>query len=112
MFTIKNDITLLKLATPARLTARVSPVCLPEASDDFPGGLSCVTTGWGLMHHNGNTIPVWKWTEGTAGGLESRSRAASLFEPTLSYTLRNQTGYRHSVISVSVGLGSLYLGHL
>ncbi|XP_015263747.1 PREDICTED: chymotrypsinogen 2-like [Gekko japonicus] len=57
IFTIKNDITLLKLATPARITASVSPVCLPEASDDFPGGMSCVTTGWGLTRHNDKDTP-------------------------------------------------------
>ncbi|XP_048371697.1 chymotrypsinogen 2-like [Sphaerodactylus townsendi] len=57
IFTIRNDITLLKLETPARLTARVSPVCLPEATDDFPGGLSCVTTGWGLTHHTNKDTP-------------------------------------------------------
>uniref|UniRef100_A0A8D0B1M4 chymotrypsin n=1 Tax=Salvator merianae TaxID=96440 RepID=A0A8D0B1M4_SALMN len=56
-FTVKNDITLLKLATPARLTARVSPVCLPEATDDFPGGMSCVTTGWGLTKHTDKDTP-------------------------------------------------------
>lgn len=53
MLTVKNDITLLKLASPAKLTARVSPVCLPEATDDFPGGLTCVTTGWGLTDPKG-----------------------------------------------------------
>uniref|UniRef100_A0A8D0H475 chymotrypsin n=1 Tax=Sphenodon punctatus TaxID=8508 RepID=A0A8D0H475_SPHPU len=57
MLTLKNDITLLKLGTPARLTARVSPVCLPEASDDFPGGLTCVTTGWGLTNPNAQKTP-------------------------------------------------------
>ncbi|NXL04872.1 CTR2 protein, partial [Mesembrinibis cayennensis] len=53
MLTIRDDITLLKLATPARLSARVSPVCLPQATDDFPGGMTCVTTGWGLTDPNG-----------------------------------------------------------
>ncbi|XP_054856912.1 chymotrypsinogen 2-like [Eublepharis macularius] len=57
IFTVRDDITLLKLATPARLTARVSPVCLPEATDNFAGGLSCVTTGWGLTHHNDKDTP-------------------------------------------------------
>lgn len=51
--TIRNDITLIKLATPAQLNARVAPVCLPQATDDFPGGLTCVTTGWGLLNSNG-----------------------------------------------------------
>ncbi|XP_009645730.2 chymotrypsinogen 2-like, partial [Egretta garzetta] len=52
MLTIRDDITLLKLATPARLSASVSPVCLPQATDDFPGGMTCVTTGWGLTDPN------------------------------------------------------------
>ncbi|KAM6429995.1 chymotrypsinogen 2-like [Python bivittatus] len=57
MFTIRNDITLLKLATPARLTDRVSPVCLPKATDDFPGGMICVTSGWGLTKHTDKNTP-------------------------------------------------------
>uniref|UniRef100_A0A8C2SW65 chymotrypsin n=1 Tax=Coturnix japonica TaxID=93934 RepID=A0A8C2SW65_COTJA len=52
--TIRNDITLIKLATPAQLNARVAPVCLPQATDDFPGGMTCVTTGWGLLNSKGN----------------------------------------------------------
>lgn len=51
MFTINNDITLLKLATPARLSQTVSPVCLPNANDNFPAGTLCATTGWGLTKH-------------------------------------------------------------
>ncbi|XP_074825194.1 chymotrypsinogen B-like [Natator depressus] len=57
MLTVKNDITLLKLASPAKLTARVSPVCLPEATDDFLGGLTCVTTGWGLTDPKAQNTP-------------------------------------------------------
>ena len=41
-----NDIQLLKLATPAKLHMRVSPVCVAESGDDF-GSILCVTTGWG-----------------------------------------------------------------
>ncbi|KAG9264941.1 chymotrypsin-like protease CTRL-1 [Astyanax mexicanus] len=40
-----NDITLLKLSTPAQMTNRVSPVCL--ASSSPAAGTRCVTTGWG-----------------------------------------------------------------
>ncbi|XP_012586031.1 PREDICTED: chymotrypsinogen B-like [Condylura cristata] len=50
---MSNDIALLKLATPARLTETVSPVCLPRADDDFPAGSLCVTTGWGRTHYLG-----------------------------------------------------------
>ncbi|KAG8504984.1 Chymotrypsinogen 2, partial [Galemys pyrenaicus] len=42
-----NDIALLKLATPARISKIVSPVCLPGAQDNFTAESLCVTTGWG-----------------------------------------------------------------
>ncbi|NXC23326.1 CTR2 protein, partial [Corythaeola cristata] len=42
------NITLLELASPARLSARVAPICLPQATADFLAGTTCVTTGWGL----------------------------------------------------------------
>lgn len=51
MFTVNNDITLLKLATPARFSETVSAVCLPDEADDFPAGTLCATTGWGLTKH-------------------------------------------------------------
>lgn len=54
MLTIHDDITLIKLATPAQLSERVSPVCLPKATDEFEGGTTCVTTGWGLTDSSGN----------------------------------------------------------
>ncbi|XP_028813498.1 chymotrypsin A-like [Denticeps clupeoides] len=57
-YTIENDITLIKLATPARLSAQVSPVCVANTGDNFPGGMMCVTSGWGLTRYNaGNTPP-------------------------------------------------------
>ncbi|XP_004690244.2 PREDICTED: chymotrypsinogen B-like [Condylura cristata] len=47
-FTTRNyDIALLKLATSARFSKVVSPVCLPRAQDNFTAGSVCVTTGWG-----------------------------------------------------------------
>lgn len=70
MQSVKNDIALVKLATPARLSARVSPVCLPEATDDFPGGMTCVTTGWGRTKYNSKNwalIPLGQWAEGDMG---------------------------------------------
>ncbi|MBN3288650.1 CTR2 protein, partial [Polyodon spathula] len=51
-YTINNDISLVKLTAPVTFNARVAPVCLPSASDDFPGGSLCVTTGWGLTRYN------------------------------------------------------------
>ncbi|KAI4904651.1 hypothetical protein NFI96_019427, partial [Prochilodus magdalenae] len=45
--TFNNDITLLKLATPAQITDRVSPVCVATSTTSIPAGTRCVTTGWG-----------------------------------------------------------------
>ncbi|XP_030582099.1 chymotrypsin A-like [Archocentrus centrarchus] len=56
-FTINNDILLVKLATPAQLGTRVSPVCVAETTDNYPGGLKCVTTGWGLTRYNAANTP-------------------------------------------------------
>lgn len=58
-YTINNDITLIKLATPAQLGSRVSPVCVAETSDNFPGGMRCMTTGWGLTRYNGKSSPTF-----------------------------------------------------
>lgn len=55
-FTINNDILLIKLASPATMNMRVSPVCVAETGDNFPGGMKCVTSGWGLTRHNGE---IW-----------------------------------------------------
>ncbi|XP_051830616.1 chymotrypsinogen 2-like [Antechinus flavipes] len=56
-FTITNDITLIKLATPVQFSDTVSPVCLPNSADDFPAGSNCVTTGWGLTKHTNSKTP-------------------------------------------------------
>ncbi|XP_032467701.1 chymotrypsinogen B2 isoform X2 [Phocoena sinus] len=64
MPTVRNDITLLKLATPARFSETVSAVCLPSANDDFPAGTLCATTGWGKTKHNGR---LW-WPPGLPEG--------------------------------------------
>uniref|UniRef100_A0A3P8USD0 chymotrypsin n=1 Tax=Cynoglossus semilaevis TaxID=244447 RepID=A0A3P8USD0_CYNSE len=40
-YTINNDILLIKLASPAQLNMRVSPVCVAEIGDNFPGGMMC-----------------------------------------------------------------------
>ncbi|XP_032140352.1 chymotrypsinogen B isoform X2 [Sapajus apella] len=57
MLTVRNDITLLKLATPAQFSQTVSAVCLPSADDDFPAGTLCATTGWGKTKYNGR---LWR----------------------------------------------------
>ncbi|XP_062394973.1 chymotrypsin A-like [Sardina pilchardus] len=57
-YTISNDITLIKLATPAQLSMRVSPVCMAETNDNFSGGMRCVTSGWGLTRYNAADTPA------------------------------------------------------
>ncbi|XP_034535551.1 chymotrypsin A-like [Notolabrus celidotus] len=57
-YTINNDILLIKLASPAQLNMRVSPVCIAETSDNFEGGMRCVTSGWGLTRHNAPDTPA------------------------------------------------------
>ncbi|XP_063045197.1 chymotrypsin A-like isoform X2 [Engraulis encrasicolus] len=54
-FTINNDVLLIKLASPAQINPRVSPVCVAETNDNFPGGMRCVTSGWGLTKHSSDT---------------------------------------------------------
>ncbi|XP_043842849.1 chymotrypsinogen 2-like isoform X2 [Dromiciops gliroides] len=56
-FTVSNDITLIKLATPIQFSDTVSPICLPSSTDDFPSGSNCVTTGWGLTKHTNSNTP-------------------------------------------------------
>ncbi|XP_062477217.1 chymotrypsin-like protease CTRL-1 isoform X1 [Pezoporus occidentalis] len=51
-YTLSNDIALLKLASPAKLGPRVSPVCLPPPDLHLPDNLQCVTTGWGRTSVN------------------------------------------------------------
>ncbi|XP_070119224.1 chymotrypsinogen B-like isoform X2 [Equus przewalskii] len=58
--TIRNDITLVKLASSARLSNTVSPLCLPSANDNFPAGTLSVTTGWGKTQYDGR---LW-WPSG------------------------------------------------
>ncbi|XP_043935033.1 chymotrypsinogen A-like [Protopterus annectens] len=55
--TINNDITLLKLSTRVNFTDRISKVCLPASSDNFTGGMLCVTSGWGLTSPSASNTP-------------------------------------------------------
>uniref|UniRef100_A0A673I086 C3/C5 convertase n=1 Tax=Sinocyclocheilus rhinocerous TaxID=307959 RepID=A0A673I086_9TELE len=42
-----NDIALMELDSPVTLSQNIWPVCLPEATHDFPAGKSVWITGWG-----------------------------------------------------------------
>ncbi|XP_004625907.1 chymotrypsin-like protease CTRL-1 [Octodon degus] len=56
--TLNNDLTLLKLASPAQYTTRISPVCLASSNEALYDGLKCVTTGWGRLSGVGNVTPA------------------------------------------------------
>uniref|UniRef100_A0A8C8ZFF0 Chymotrypsin like n=1 Tax=Prolemur simus TaxID=1328070 RepID=A0A8C8ZFF0_PROSS len=56
--TMNNDLTLLKLTSPAKYTARISPVCLASSNEVLTAGLTCVTTGWGRLSGVGNVTPA------------------------------------------------------
>ncbi|KAF1675327.1 CTRL protease, partial [Pygoscelis papua] len=53
---LNNDITLLKLSSPAQLGPRVSPVCLAPANLALPTNLQCITTGWGRTNTNSQAL--------------------------------------------------------
>ncbi|KAM4017458.1 chymotrypsin A-like [Anomaloglossus baeobatrachus] len=57
-FTVKNDITLINLASPVKSIVEVSPVCVALATDNYEGGLKCVTTGWGLTDSTASQTPA------------------------------------------------------
>ncbi|KAK3703842.1 hypothetical protein QZH41_012450, partial [Actinostola sp. cb2023] len=54
----RNDITLLKLATPVRLSPQVSPVCLPSSGSRIPAGTRCYITGWGRTRGGGQSADI------------------------------------------------------
>ncbi|XP_030225281.1 chymotrypsin-like protease CTRL-1 isoform X1 [Gadus morhua] len=53
-----NDVTLLRLASPARMSSRVSPVCLATPGSDPAAGTRCFTTGWGKTGHLPSPHPL------------------------------------------------------
>ncbi|KAM9846090.1 ovochymase-1 [Aulostomus maculatus] len=44
-----SDLSLLRLSVPARFSATVSPVCLPDEDEELDNTWSCVTAGWGVV---------------------------------------------------------------
>ncbi|XP_068117752.1 chymotrypsinogen B-like [Hyperolius riggenbachi] len=55
--TINNDISLVRLATPASFTSTVSPVCLANPGELYDDGRTCVTSGWGKTRYNALSTP-------------------------------------------------------
>jgi len=52
---IDQDIALVKLARDIEFNEYISPVCLPEPEDTFPGGTACAVAGWGNLQEGGNS---------------------------------------------------------
>ncbi|XP_031415931.1 ovochymase-2 [Clupea harengus] len=52
---ITNDIALVHLAKPVKMTAQVRPVCMPTPDFVLPAGETCFVTGWG--DEKGSVIP-------------------------------------------------------
>ncbi|CAH3026001.1 unnamed protein product, partial [Porites evermanni] len=55
---LSSDIALLQLSSPAKLSERVNPVCLPSHDSDVPTGSTCYITGWGKIKHPGGSHPI------------------------------------------------------
>ncbi|NWW73524.1 CTRL protease, partial [Climacteris rufus] len=54
--TMNNDITLLRLSTPAQFTSTVSPICPAPANLVLPSNAQAVTTGWGRTNPNSQAL--------------------------------------------------------
>ena len=48
------DIMLIKLPAPVSMTDAVHASCLPDETDNFPSGTTCVVSGWGANQWNGS----------------------------------------------------------
>ncbi|KAJ3595085.1 hypothetical protein NHX12_004390 [Muraenolepis orangiensis] len=55
--TFNNDIALVELTSPAVLSNRVTPVCLPSDVDP-PTGSPCLVAGWGSLFEDGPSADV------------------------------------------------------
>ncbi|XP_038077281.1 uncharacterized protein LOC119745130 [Patiria miniata] len=58
--THKNDIALVKLATPVRYTDTIQPACLETEDDEVDKYDTCHVAGWGHTSFGGNVSPVLK----------------------------------------------------
>uniref|UniRef100_A0A670YW96 Transmembrane serine protease 3 n=1 Tax=Pseudonaja textilis TaxID=8673 RepID=A0A670YW96_PSETE len=59
--TMKNDIALIKLATPLALNGLIEPICLPNFGEHFPEGKMCWISGWGATEEGGDTSETMKY---------------------------------------------------
>uniref|UniRef100_A0A672IBG7 pancreatic elastase II n=1 Tax=Salarias fasciatus TaxID=181472 RepID=A0A672IBG7_SALFA len=50
---IRNDIALIKLASPVQLSNQIQPACLPTSGEILPNNAPCYVTGWGRLWTGG-----------------------------------------------------------
>ena len=56
--TMRNDFSILSLASPVNFTATVRPACLPSNTDASYTGQTATVTGWGTTSWQGSLSPV------------------------------------------------------
>ncbi|KAM9785616.1 chymotrypsin-like elastase family member 2A [Neosynchiropus ocellatus] len=52
-YRIRNDIALIKLANPVKLSDSIMPACLPANGETLPHDAPCYVTGWGRLWTGG-----------------------------------------------------------
>lgn len=60
-YTVLNDFTIVKTATPMQFSDKVSPICLPTKQMTFTNA-DCVVTGWGKVDGEGYKTGEWEPT--------------------------------------------------
>ncbi|XP_069750462.1 ST14 transmembrane serine protease matriptase b isoform X2 [Narcine bancroftii] len=58
-----NDIALLELTDTVLFTSVIQPICLPDATHNFPVGKSTWITGWGRLKEDGDVATVLQKAE-------------------------------------------------
>ncbi|XP_072342962.1 suppressor of tumorigenicity 14 protein homolog [Scyliorhinus torazame] len=61
--TFNNDIALLELSSPVTFSSVIQPICLPDATHNFPVGKSIWVTGWGKLKEDGPEAKVLQKAE-------------------------------------------------
>ena len=85
--TLANDIAILTLETPARISSTVKPVCLPSFHDSYEGQLVTVT-GWGTLSEQGGQpnglqeVDLRVWTNSRCAS-KYNHRIPGKIEPTM-----------------------------
>ena len=85
--TLVNDIAILTLETPARISSTIRSVCLPSFHDNYDGQLVTVA-GWGALSEQGgqpnvlHEVDVHVWTNSKCGN-KYNNRIPGKIEPTM-----------------------------